>query len=182
MARKIWLVIRTGIFISFLLGLWNFFWVLRLQQTQQQAPSNIYSSPSSSSLGLRNVEGLDTLKGDSYPMKVTEKSPQEVQIAAVVCGNRVAETLVMIKSALIMSTSIIKFTLFADDAAATLLNRTITTWPNNILNRMQLDLRPITFPADKAEEWKKLFKPCASQRLFLPVSLVSSLQFQFIDS
>ena len=96
---------------------------------------------------------------------------QEIRIVAVVCGKRVTDTLAMIKSALIMSSCMIKFILFADESATISLKRIVTTWAENILKRMQLDLRPITFPVDKAEEWKMLFKPCATQRLFLPVSL-----------
>ena len=168
MARKIWLVIRTGMFVSFLIGLWNFFWVLRLQQTQ--VPSNIYSSPSSSVPKIRKLKDLvvpvEEFNNNKQPIQIS----QEIQIAAVVCGNRVNETLVMVKSAVIMSSCIIKFILFADVAATVMLNKTVTTWPENIVKRIKMDLRPITFPADKAEEWKKLFKPCASQRLFLPVS------------
>ena len=167
MARKIWLVIRTGMFVSFLIGLWNFFWVLRLQQTQ--VPSNIFSSPSSSVPKITNIEDLDVAMEEFNPKQPIQKS-QEIRIAAVVCGNRVNETLVMIKSAVIMSSCIIKFILFADVAATVMLNRTVITWPENIVKRIKMDLRPITFPADKAEEWKKLFKPCASQRLFLPVN------------
>ena len=116
---------------------------------------------------FRNVEDVDTAVAESNP-----KPPlQEVRIVTVVCGERVTDTLAMIKSALIMSSSMIKFILFADEDATILLKRTVTTWSENVLKRMQLDLRPITFPVDKAEEWKMLFKPCATQRLFLPVSL-----------
>lgn len=35
--------------------------------------------------------------------------------------------------------------------------------------KFNFTIYPITFPKDNAKEWKKLFKPCASQRLFLPV-------------
>lgn len=38
------------------------------------------------------------------------------------------------------------------------------------LQNFNYTLYPITFPPENAAEWKKLFKPCASQRLFLPVS------------
>ena len=116
---------------------------------------------------FRNVEDFDTAVAAANP----KQTLQEIRIVAVVCGKRVTDTLAMIKSALIMSSCMIKFILFADESATISLKRIVTTWAENILKRMQLDLRPITFPVDKAEEWKMLFKPCATQRLFLPVSL-----------
>lgn len=42
-------------------------------------------------------------------------------------------------------------------------------WPRFIAARFQYTIYPITFSVGDAEEWKKLFKPCAAQRLFLPV-------------
>lgn len=44
-------------------------------------------------------------------------------------------------------------------------------WPRFIAARFQYTIYPITFSVGDAEEWKKLFKPCAAQRLFLPVRL-----------
>lgn len=44
-------------------------------------------------------------------------------------------------------------------------------WPRFISARFQYTVYPITFSVGDAEEWKKLFKPCAAQRLFLPVRL-----------
>lgn len=169
MARKTWLFIRAGVFISFLLVLWNFFWMLKLQQPQQLVPSKIHSIFTSPVPQLTKSEKLNTSKRH-FSANVQNEKPQEIRIAAVVCGNRTNETLVMMKSALIMSRTFTRFILFADENATSALNATVKFWPEDVLNRMSLDLRPITFPPEKAEEWKKLFKPCASQRLFLPVS------------
>lgn len=45
----------------------------------------------------------------------------------------------------------------------------LTLWPKMVQIKFHFTIYPITFPKDNAKEWKKLFKPCASQRLFLPV-------------
>ena len=124
---------------------------------------------------FRNVEDSATMSESNPKQQV-----QEIRIVAVVCGNRVSDTFVMMKSALIMSSCMIKFILFADEAATISLKRTVSNWPENILKRMRLDLRPITFPVDKAEEWKMLFKPCATQRLFLPVRRNYKINFKQI--
>lgn len=42
-------------------------------------------------------------------------------------------------------------------------------WPGFIRTRFNYRVYSISFPSENAAEWKKLFKPCASQRLFLPV-------------
>lgn len=46
----------------------------------------------------------------------------------------------------------------------------LESWPQRFRSRFNYSVYPITFPSDNAREWKRLFKPCASQRLFLPVS------------
>lgn len=45
----------------------------------------------------------------------------------------------------------------------------LRSWPKMVQMKFNFTIYPITFPKDNAREWKKLFKPCASQRLFLPV-------------
>lgn len=45
----------------------------------------------------------------------------------------------------------------------------LRSWPTTVQTKFNFTIYPITFPKDNAREWKKLFKPCASQRLFLPV-------------
>lgn len=46
----------------------------------------------------------------------------------------------------------------------------LESWPGFIRYRFSYRVYSIRFPNENAAEWKKLFKPCASQRLFLPVS------------
>lgn len=48
----------------------------------------------------------------------------------------------------------------------------LNSWPRT--TRFSFTIYPITFPSENGKEWKKLFKPCASQRLFLPVGLQST--------
>lgn len=50
-------------------------------------------------------------------------------------------------------------------------------WPQTVSARFQYSIYPITFSVGNADEWKKLFKPCAAQRLFLPVGSRRCLMF-----
>lgn len=44
-------------------------------------------------------------------------------------------------------------------------------WKAFLNNGFTFKVLPLTFPSDNPLKWKKLFKPCAAQRLFLPVSI-----------
>lgn len=166
--KKTRIAFQVAVCISLLLVFWNIFWLSRLDQTQPLLKTSSTQSPNLS--GDNSLKTSDS-KHDGQEVQQSKLPSQEVQIAAVVCGNRVNETVVMIKSALITSSSVVKFIIFADEFATNSLKKIINQWPENILKLMHLELHPITFPSDKLEEWKKLFKPCASQRLFLPVNL-----------
>ncbi len=50
-------------------------------------------------------------------------------------------------------------------------------WPQTVSSRFHYSIYPITFSVGNADEWKKLFKPCAAQRLFLPVGSWRCLMF-----
>lgn len=47
----------------------------------------------------------------------------------------------------------------------------LNQWPHPISSKFQYSIYSITFSVGNTQEWKKLFKPCAAQRLFLPVRL-----------
>lgn len=158
MARQTQLVLRVASLASFLFILLRLFGVFKAQQQPHQDGLSI--SPFSSSLVFQNKKDFST----------TDEKTREIHIAAAVCGNRATQALVMMKSALIMCSNFIRFTLFVDSETSNVLNETIRLWPDNILKRMSLDMRPVSFPKGNADEWKTLFKPCSSVRLFLPVS------------
>lgn len=52
-------------------------------------------------------------------------------------------------------------------------------WVEVTKSMFTFEILPLTFPVKNAAEWKNLFKPCAAQRLFLPVSC-EMLLFSFV--
>ncbi|CAH1786741.1 unnamed protein product [Owenia fusiformis] len=59
----------------------------------------------------------------------------------------------------------------------------LDAWPDGVKERTAYSIYPITFPdGENAEEWKKLFKPCASQRLFLPNILANVDSILYVDT
>lgn len=95
-------------------------------------------------------------------------------IVVVACGQRLQETLVMIKSCLLFNHSkeMLKFVIFTEDNLRSEFNEKLTDWHNLMPKEFQFELKSLRFPQHHEKEWKSLFKPCAAQRLFLPVRFI----------
>ncbi|KAI5619503.1 glucoside xylosyltransferase 2 precursor [Silurus asotus] len=105
-----------------------------------------------------------------------------MHLAVVACGNRLEETLTMVKSALLFSIKKIRFHIFAEEELKEQFEKELSRWPRPLSSKLQYTLYPITFSVGNAEEWKKLFKPCAAQRLFLPVILKDVDSLLYVDT
>lgn len=96
----------------------------------------------------------------------------EVTICVVVCGDRLHEALTMLKSALVFTNRPLQFIILAENDLIPAFSEKLSEW--RLISNKSFDflVRPITFPnGSNVTMWKKLFKPCAAQRLFLPVSM-----------
>uniref|UniRef100_A0A3Q4I911 Glucoside xylosyltransferase 2 n=1 Tax=Neolamprologus brichardi TaxID=32507 RepID=A0A3Q4I911_NEOBR len=113
-------------------------------------------------------QGRPISRGATRPVTRRTKAEDVMHLAVVACGNRLNETLTMVKSALLFSLKKIKFHIFAEDPLALQFKE---RWPRSVAAKFQYRIYSISFSVGNADEWKKLFKPCAAQRLFLPVSL-----------
>lgn len=105
---------------------------------------------------------------------------ERVHLAVVACGERLEETVTMLKSALIFSIKPLQFHIFAEDQLHDSFKVILDSW--SFLQTFNYSLYPITFPSENAAEWKKLFKPCASQRLFLPLILKEVDSLLYVDT
>lgn len=108
-----------------------------------------------------------------------------IHIVVVTCveHSRVFETLVGFKSALYRTDALIKFHAFADADLFPLFQKGLANLAMNSPKPFQYQLYNITFPADgNKKNWQRLFKPCASQRLFLPHILSSVDSVLYIDT
>jgi UDP-xylose:glucoside alpha-1,3-xylosyltransferase len=92
----------------------------------------------------------------------------DIVVVVVACGDRLQETLIMLKSALMFSKEKLNFIVFAEDNLIESFNQKLSEWKSFTNNGFTYKIMSLTFPINDAEEWKKLFKPCAAQRLFLP--------------
>ena len=98
------------------------------------------------------------------------RSANAIHIAVVACGERLQETLTMIKSALLFNHSkeLLRFLIFAESHLIAGFREKLEDWKALLPQEFDYELLPLNFPPEG--EWRSLFKPCAAQRLFLPVS------------
>ncbi|XP_058414466.1 glucoside xylosyltransferase 1 isoform X1 [Diceros bicornis minor] len=113
-----------------------------------------------------------------YSLKI--QPVERMHLAVVACGERLEETITMLKSAIIFSIKPLQFHIFAEDQLHDSFKGILDSW--SFLQTFNYSLYPITFPSENAAEWKKLFKPCASQRLFLPLILKEVDSLLYVDT
>ncbi|KAM8861638.1 glucoside xylosyltransferase 1 isoform 2-T2 [Synchiropus picturatus] len=113
----------------------------------------------------------------------TKKRHEETShIAVVACGPRLEETLIMLKSAVLFSRKPLHFHIFAENELHDSFRFALLSWPAGVRAKFNFTIYPITFPPENEKEWKKLFKPCASQRLFLPLILNEVDSLLYVDT
>ena len=104
----------------------------------------------------------------------SESSEEKIHVAIVACGDRAPEAINSLKSFAMLSKRQLYFHIFTEYELLETFNKEIQKWPGFERGQIQIDILPIQYPGEgNFHEWKKLFKPCASQRLFLPVNIIS---------
>ncbi|XP_006974368.2 glucoside xylosyltransferase 1 isoform X4 [Peromyscus maniculatus bairdii] len=126
------------------------------------------------------VCGMNCFWEAAFRYSLKTQPTEKMHLAVVACGERLEETLTMLKSALIFSIKPLQVHIFAEDQLHDSFKDRLDSW--SFLQRFNYTLYPITFPSDSAVEWKKLFKPCASQRLFLPLILKEVDSLLYVDT
>uniref|UniRef100_H2ZK09 UDP-D-xylose:beta-D-glucoside alpha-1,3-D-xylosyltransferase n=1 Tax=Ciona savignyi TaxID=51511 RepID=H2ZK09_CIOSA len=112
-------------------------------------------------------------------------SDPPIHVAVVACGgeDRVEETIVNIKALVLFSTIRITFHVFADEELQPSFRDRIKKWPSYFRRQFTYTIYNITYPEDgQQENWRRLFKPCASQRLFLPSILQDVDSILYVDT
>jgi UDP-xylose:glucoside alpha-1,3-xylosyltransferase len=109
-----------------------------------------------------------------------------IVIAMVSCNQeRTEQSFLTLKSAVLFTKKHIHFVIMADEINKKYLNeQMLAEWPESILERISFEIHPVKFPGPEEDEmeWRKLFKPCASQRLFLPSLLKHIDSVLYVDN
>ncbi|KAF6032428.1 GXYLT1 [Bugula neritina] len=108
--------------------------------------------------------------------------PSWVHVGVVACGDRQPETTVAVKAIMVTARSPVYFHIFTEDNLKVLFQQEFDSWPDDLVNKMQFQLYSITYPPEKFDEWKKVFKTCATQRLFMPIILKNVDSLLYIDT
>lgn len=105
-----------------------------------------------------------------------------INLSVVACGDRVPETLNLLKSALMFTQSSLHFYIITEPDLKQLFIYQFQQWPHFIQNKFKFTLIEPKFPAQNGLEWRQLFKLCASQRLFLPSLLDHVDSIIYVDT
>lgn len=108
-----------------------------------------------------------------------------IHVAAVVCSDesRVDELLVNFKSIVLHSNANLFFHVFSEDKFHEIFNSKLEQLQIHISKNFDFKVHKINYPDDQyTHKWKKLFKPCASQRLFIPYLLKDVDSIIYVDT
>ncbi|XP_065308923.1 glucoside xylosyltransferase 2-like isoform X2 [Dermacentor albipictus] len=117
-------------------------------------------------------------KAAKSPSTVTER----VKLVVVTCDSMLNLTLTNIKSAVAFTAMPLELLLFADEENREALQQTISLWPESVLKRVHYKVSAVKFPEPDSKTWRDLFRPCASQRLFLPSLLPDVDAVIYVDA
>ncbi|KAK2724580.1 hypothetical protein QYM36_001167 [Artemia franciscana] len=89
--------------------------------------------------------------------------------------------MICIKSALLFARSPLKVHIFAENELKKPLEDQLHSWRDSFDQHWTFVVQALSFPAESENEWKKLFKPCAAQRLFLPSAMNDTDAVIYVD-
>lgn len=145
-----------------------------------------------SNLRTTTIGGVPKVKRQQNPSQLQPRPSTEVEVArhptdvvklvVVTCKSLLNMTLVNLKSAVAFTSAPVELLLFADDENREPLRQAIASWPPSVQRRVRYKVRPVRFPEPDAKKWQSLFKPCASQRLFLPSMLPEEDAVIYVDA
>lgn len=83
------------------------------------------------------------------------------------------EAATMLKSSSLLTNRTVQFHIVAEDHLHGELKNIFSEWQTVKSGQVRFKVYSLHFPpGENAGEWKRLFKPCAAQRLFLLVSIL----------
>lgn len=114
-----------------------------------------------------------------------ERNTEVISFALVACKERHEDAIVSMKSIVLVTNNHIHFHIFTDDdnIKSEIFEKELKTWPAWREHWMMYTIHPIRYPPrDDNIDWLNLFKPCASQRLFLANILFEIDSLIYIDT
>ena len=133
------------------------------------------------------TENIDIDKSETMclPQFETERNKHVIHLAIVACGkNFVKEALVALKAITLVTNHYLYIHIFTDDKHfLDTFDKEFEDWPAWTQRWMMFTVHPIFYPPSiNSNEWLSMFKPCATQRLFLANVLTRIDSVIYIDT
>ncbi|XP_037500168.2 glucoside xylosyltransferase 1 [Rhipicephalus sanguineus] len=100
----------------------------------------------------------------------------------VICESHFHLGIVALKSAVAYSTTRLHLIIISDKHNEGRLRKEYSSWPDTIKERVSCEVIPVWFPKDNYHQWWSMFKPCATQRLFLTSMLPNVDAVLYVDT
>ncbi|XP_060079324.1 glucoside xylosyltransferase 2-like [Ylistrum balloti] len=143
------------------------------QQTGQHEKDNLH---------LNKESGGDVGSTDDKSLR-SDAWRNGIHLSLVACGDREKESVILLKSAVLFTKTPLVFHIFAELQLQDYFKRQIDFWPDEFRMRVEYHIYNLSFPeGEVTNEWKNLFKPCASQRLFIPSLLTDVDALLYVDT
>ncbi|XP_022315436.2 glucoside xylosyltransferase 2-like [Crassostrea virginica] len=153
----------------------------------QQADHNAQESATKQDRGVQNQSEKPKEMTKEEKLRLAQKEKKEkrwrdsIHLSIVVCGDRGNESITLIKSAILFTKTYVFIHIFAEEDLHSSLKHQLKSWPSLVKKKFEYILYGISFPGSN-QEWKMLFKPCASQRLFIPSLLTNVDSLVYVDT
>ncbi|XP_071098181.1 glucoside xylosyltransferase 1-like isoform X2 [Haliotis cracherodii] len=159
------------------------------QVTSEPLPQPMRMSDSDQTVAEKYLGTFDTAPrfsiigspgtSDNLPQST---SPEGMHLAIAMCGNRIEEVKVLVKSVMLF-TRHATIHVFSDPPSQKPLCEHIKSLPGEYRKQFTYHIYNITLPRGKdAETWSKLYGPCAAQRLFIPYILQRVNKLIYVDT
>ncbi|XP_077527440.1 glucoside xylosyltransferase 1-like isoform X1 [Haemaphysalis longicornis] len=125
------------------------------------------------------VRSMDTGGGKAPDHNLESSS---MTLVFVICQKHFDLGMVAIKSAVAYSTSPLHLIIISDKANMAKIKNEVISWPKHIRRRVRCDVQPVWYPEETYSDWWGMFRPCATQRLFLSSMLPKEDAVIYVDT
>ncbi|XP_054928556.1 glucoside xylosyltransferase 1-like [Dermacentor andersoni] len=93
---------------------------------------------------------------------------ERMTLVFVICESHFDLGIVAVKSAVAYSTSRLHLVVITDKQNEEKMRNEYSSWPDSVRKRVSCEVKLEWFPKDNYHTWRSMFRPCTTQRLFLP--------------
>ncbi|XP_076359688.1 glucoside xylosyltransferase 2-like isoform X2 [Tachypleus tridentatus] len=101
-----------------------------------------------------------------------ERHPDTVYMSTTICGDRIEQAIIMIKSAIALCRNPLHIILMTEDHLRDPIEEAVNSWSQDSMKHVTFEYHGIMYPDWlNVSEWKWLYSLCSTHKIFLPSSL-----------